>query len=196
MEKDAAVAVLYFRPDGVPGRYFECAHYGVMSVGACARNFSAAPESAKTGRLQRCVGCAIGRKHAGTVLDEPVSARVATSVVYRIACVRCRRDGKHSGTRLIGRLRLVRGHTICVSCFNREAEVRRGANSKGARPKKWAGLFSTRAAYVASAKAVVLTHPSPVVDRIELALTLIRCGHDSGIVWARSVVQRDIEAKG
>jgi hypothetical protein len=49
-----------------------------------------------------------------------------------------------TNNRLIGRIRLLREHTICVSCYNREREIRIGANAKGGRPKAWAGkLFET-----------------------------------------------------
>jgi hypothetical protein len=45
-----------------------------------------------------------------------------------------------AGERMVGRFRLVRGNTLCVSCFNREREVLHGKNSKGGRPVKWNGL--------------------------------------------------------
>jgi hypothetical protein len=178
---------IYFQHDGVPGDYFECASYGSMSVAACARNFTEAPLTMKQGRLQRCVGCELGRQHAGGA--EPVTPPASTSIIYRVACARCRRDGRTEGTRLLGRLRLVRRQTICVSCYNREREVLIGANAKGARPKKWNRLFNTRASFVAGARAVVVEHPDPVVDRIELALTMFRQGHKR-VAWAPPSIQR------
>jgi hypothetical protein len=176
-------AVRYFRLDNVPGQYFECSSYGSLSTAACARNFIEAPAVMKTGRLRHCVGCAAGRQHAGA--DAPRSASTpASSIVYRIACCRCRRDARSEGTRLIGRLRLVRDHTICVSCYNREREVLVGANAKGAAPKKWVGLFRARAAYLAGTRVVVVPMPDPVVDRIEVGLTMIRRGRRA-VAWAR-----------
>jgi hypothetical protein len=110
-------------------------------------------------------------------------------VLYRTACVRCRRDGCQAGSRLVGRFRLVRGRTLCVSCYNREREVLHGANAKGAPPKKWSGLFCTRAAYLLPGRrSIIVTHPHPVVDRVELALTLMREGHDRGIAWASPAI--------
>ncbi len=171
-----------------PGKYFRCPSYGTMSVSACARNFEEAPNLLREGRLQRCVGCAIGCSHAGnSAAAEPIAA---ASMVYRVACVRCRRDGRTEGTRLIGRLRLVRQRTICVSCYNREREVLVGANAKGAIPRKWRGLFNTRCAFVRDRRAIVIDHPDPVIDRIELALTMFRRGHQRGVAWARPSVQR------
>ncbi|WP_165089494.1 MULTISPECIES: hypothetical protein [unclassified Caballeronia] len=55
------------------------------------------------------------------------------------SCIRCERDGS-TATRYIGRFRLVRDFTLCINCFNRQREVERGANSKGAKPVKWAHL--------------------------------------------------------
>jgi hypothetical protein len=184
--------VVYFQPDGVPGQYFECDKYGTMSVAACARNYDEAPAAIKRGRLHHCVGCMLGAKHAGRDAA-PMPPKPATSIMYRVACVRCRRDGRSEGSRLLGRLRLVRDHTICVSCFNREKEVLAGANAKGARPKKWSGLFLSRVTFVTWSRAVVEVHPTPVVDRVELALTMLRRGHERGVAWSRPPVLRPSE---
>ncbi|WP_423200787.1 hypothetical protein [Cupriavidus sp. H19C3] len=56
--------------------------------------------------------------------------------------------------RLIGRLRLVRAHTICVSCYNREREVVRGVNAKGATPKKWALVLKVTTLLVSKVNAL------------------------------------------
>lgn len=207
MAETKAVPVRYFKPEGVPGRYFECPHYGTMSVSACARNFTDAPTTAKLGRLMRCVECPLGGRHAAkaaktgcarsqtparTRTRSARSARDAGSGAHPAhaqsgpnACVRCRRDGRTAGMRLVGTLRLVRHHTVCVSCYNREREVRVGANAKGAQPKKWSSLFIVRAAYLAGRREVITELSHPVLDRIELALTLMREGHHDGIAWAR-----------
>lgn len=189
MPSNKSESVIYFQLDGVPGDYFECSSYGSMSVAACARNFADAPLSVRQGRLQRCVGCALGREHAGGV--EPVAPPLASSVIYRVVCARCRRDGRKEGTRLLGRQRLVREHTICVSCYNREREVLLGANAKGARPKKWARLFHARAAYLAGTKVVVTALPDPVLDRVEVMLTTFRRGRRAA-AWARPTIVREV----
>jgi hypothetical protein len=187
--KNEDKSLQYVTLDGVPGKYFTCpSGYGLLSVGSCARNFMEAPEQVRAGRLQKCIGCNVGACHAGveTIKEAP---KAQQSLQYRPVCVRCRRDGTKAGSRLIGRLRLVRARTICVSCFNREKEVIAGRNSKGAKPKKWGGLFFTRAAYVADGKAIVVDMKDPVIDRIEVALTMIRRGHKS-VAWARPAVTR------
>ena len=186
--KNEDKSLTYVTLDGIPGKYFTCPSYGLMSVGSCARNFTDAPGAVRSGRLQKCIGCEHGRAHAGAPKIEE-APKALQSLQYRPVCCRCRRDGTTQGTRLIGKLRLVRAHSICVSCFNREKEVIAGRNSKGAKPKKWGGLFYTRAAYVADGKAIVVDMTDPVIDRIEVALTMIRRGHKS-VVWARPSVSR------
>lgn len=92
-----------------------------------------------------CVGCPTGRQHAQAFSPDgatPDPKRVASRWEARalVACVRCGRDGTTAGTRLVGRFRLVRSHTLCVSCYNREREFLHGKNAKGAPPVKWNGL--------------------------------------------------------
>ncbi len=72
-------------------------------------------------QFAKCRGCAIGAAHAG-------EAAVSYSVLYgsRHICPRC---GRGTGRRLIGGSR-------CISCYNRELEVRRGRNAKGTAPRK------------------------------------------------------------
>ena len=189
MAKNEDKSIRYVTLEGVPGKYFTCgAGYGLLSIAACARNFTDAPEQVRAGRLQKCIGCSVGACHAGAPKVEE-APKANQSLQYRPVCCRCRRDGTKQGTRLIGKLRLVRAHTVCVSCFNREKEVLAGRNSKGAKPKKWGGLFFTRAAYIADGKAIVIDLADPVIDRIEVALTMIRRGHKS-VAWARPAVTR------
>jgi hypothetical protein len=187
--KNECKGLEYSELEGVPGKYFTCpSGYGTLSVVACIRNFTEAPELARAGRLQKCIGCRIGACHTGVQAAEE-APKAQQSLQYRPVCVRCRRDSTTQGTRLIGRLRLVRAHTVCVSCYNREAECLKGRNSKGARPKKWAGLYFTRGAYVSDGRAIVVDLPDPVIDRIEVALTMIRRGHKS-VAWARPEIIR------
>lgn len=189
MAKNEDKSLQYVTLEGVPGTYFTCPSYGLMSVSSCVRNFADAPGAMRSGRLQKCIGCEHGRVHAGAPKAEEPAPKAQQSFRYRPACCRCRRDGTSQGTRLIGKMRLVRAHTICVSCFNREKEVIAGRNSKGAKPKKWGALFYSRAAYVADNKAIVVDLTDPVIDRIEVALTMIRRGHTS-VAWARPAVTR------
>jgi hypothetical protein len=47
--------------------------------------------------------------------------------------------------------------------------------------------------FVTWSRAVVQVHPDPVVDRVELALTMIRGGHERGVAWSRPPVLRCLE---
>lgn len=163
-------SVSYFSVEGFPGRYFTCTRYGSLSEAACARNFHEAPEAVRRGRLEACIACAIGRHHAGQG-DVPASTKgnPAPNV-----CVRCRRSGRSASARSIGRMRLVRTRTLCVSCYNREREVRIGANAKGAPPRKWAGLFHARIGLVRVGRVHPITSTTLVLDRSETMLTLLR----------------------
>lgn len=175
----------YFEVEGIPGKYFSCARYGTMTPDACAKNFTAAPRAFRlSGRLEGCLNCPIGRAHCGQPAS-PSAAPVAAAepIYYRPVCLRCRRDGKEEGSRLISRLRLVRQQTICVSCFNREREVLLGANAKGAKPKKWQ-LMRPRVAYVRDSRVMREAMATPVVDRAEVALTLLRRPGAVGVMWA------------
>ena len=165
----------YFEVAGMPGKYFTCARYGTMSPEACARNYRSAPDTVRSGRLEACLGCAIGHRHAGSQEQCVPTPTSATGLRAKPACLRCRRSGREHASRLIGRMRLIREHTVCVSCYNREREVLRGKNAKGAPPRKWAGLYFTHVSYVMNAQArwrVALA--VPVLDRIEAALLMLR----------------------
>lgn len=140
------------RLDGVDGDYVRCTHYGLMPIASCAQNWRRAPRECRdTGRLSRCVGCPFGRGAAGAEPAVPPPP---------FFCTRCRRTGQ----------RLTRGGLICVSCANREQEVRKGANRKGAAPRKWACLERREAiAWQCGAKSGVYqaTH---ALDAAELLL--------------------------
>lgn len=185
--------VVYFDVPDVPGRYFACARYGTMSDASCAKNYEAAPQAVRSGRLDGCLGCKIGARHAAGAGGDGVAAEAVVAAAppqCGAICVRCRRSGRDAGSRLVGRMRLVRGHTICVSCYNREREVVHGANAKGAAPRKWRGLFRARVVYVNGTDVVRNRMPSPVADHLEVALTLLRQSTATGIFYAGSPVIR------
>jgi hypothetical protein len=181
----------YFEVEGFTGKYFCCKRYGTMSIASCTRNFTDAPRAVKAGRLEGCIGCQLGARHAG----QPAATDPAgQEMTYRRVCVRCRRNGRESTSRLIGRMRLVRGHTICVSCYNREREFLHGANAKGATPKKWAGLHAAYGAWLCDKTVVRDRLPTPVADNIEVALTLVRRPRASAVMWAPAPVVRVMHA--
>jgi hypothetical protein len=101
-----------------------------LSTAACASNF-------RQGHAFACSGCPVGREHA--VLFESFGEGQATKARIRgVAaqltppggtCVRCERQMP----------RLVRDRCLCVSCYNRERELKVGLNAKGQRPVLWRG---------------------------------------------------------
>lgn len=100
----------------VPGQqHFDCeALRATLSTQACAARWQAAAPGTQ------CRRCSIGQAHRGQhhrQPDLPAMPRRAGEG----ACLRCGRTD----------LRLVSAKTLCVSCFNRAAEWRRGRNAKG-----------------------------------------------------------------
>jgi len=94
----------------------------MLSTTACARRWreAQAARGETAARFEKCRGCPIGAQHAGEAI-------VHYSVIYGAdVCPRC---GRCTGRRLIGGSR-------CISCYNRELEVRRGRNARGTRPLK------------------------------------------------------------
>ncbi len=184
--------VEYFQVDGVSGDYFSCQKYGVMSVKACARNYGDAPKAHDSGRLGACLGCPIGRGHVeGTSAScvPELAANVGGTIANRAFCVRCRRASSDTGQKLIGRMRLLRNKTICISCYNREREIRIGKNAKGAAPKKWASMLLLKLAVVHSGGIEIEELDHPVFDRLEGIYTVMRRskGEPVAVGWTPSL---------
>jgi len=130
-----SLAEVHFQPhtDFASLQVFTCDRLScVLTKEACAANYtrSNAPIS--------CKGCPIGAAHAG---DAPMVTGRHTNAEAAIglSCIRCERN-ERTATRYIGRFRLTRARTLCLNCFNREREVVRGYNAKGAAPVRWAHL--------------------------------------------------------
>lgn len=98
-------------------RVFRCeAYQAKLSARACAGRFVAA-QSAKDEYLDpiaKCRMCPIGAAHAGTTVTH------YSRVFEKRICPRCLKGT----TRMIGNRR-------CVSCYNRERELRFNRNRKG-----------------------------------------------------------------
>ncbi|PVX74649.1 hypothetical protein C7402_11980 [Paraburkholderia unamae] len=91
-----------------------------LSPASCARN-------QQTEKFLTCRASPIGRAHSqqcgpqAAAIDE--TGKVFRPVQPARPCVRCG----------VAALRLIR-QELCVSCYNRQLELRRGRNAKGARP--------------------------------------------------------------
>ncbi|MGJ7483730.1 hypothetical protein ACSFA2_00635 [Variovorax sp. LT2P21] len=106
-------------PVGAPpgGRYFICERlHSTLSTVSCAARWTAAPACSGS----TCSGCPVGQQHAREQLGStPRQAREPQQ-----SCLRCGRSD----------LRVIQSVGHCASCYNREAEARKGRNAKGKPP--------------------------------------------------------------
>lgn len=132
-----SLAEVYFRPhaDFASLQVFTCDRLScVLTKEACAANYT------RTNAPISCKGCPIGVAHAeGQRYRHEPGIHTASELAMGLSCVRCERN-EHTATRFTARFRLVRNHTLCISCVNREYECVKGKNSKGATPVRWAHL--------------------------------------------------------
>ena len=117
-----AAGIAYFALPGMVQKFFRCTRRSAtLRPAACAANWEKAQAArhGAGGPAEACRACPIGAAHAGKV------------VVYRNPlfgtdlCPRCRRGG----SRIVG-------NRLCISCYNRERELRVGRNAKGTAPRK------------------------------------------------------------
>lgn len=144
------------RPD-LPGRlFFACDRMRAsLTTDACA-SFWRASNRASDGGRECCQRCPMGALHAG-------EAQASTSPLRLTPiCARCHRPS----SRLIG------GHR-CVSCYNREREVLRGRNAKGAPPVKLTCLERRRVRYLAGDEPCTLAIAHSL-DTAELVVAALR----------------------
>ena len=105
---------------------FTCPRYAGglrLTPMACASQWRRGKDALPWQSIYPCRGCEIGAVNAG----EPLPAQAPG----RTLCCRCGRTG----------LRLIRGQ-ICVSCYNREREVRIGKDRRGNVPRSAPPAFS------------------------------------------------------
>lgn len=132
-----SLAEVHFHPhaDFASLQVFTCDRLScVLTKEACAANYT------RTNAPISCKGCPIGVAHAGgkRYRNEP-GIHTASELALGLSCIRCERNSL-TATRYIARFRLVKQHTLCLNCFNREREVAKGSNAKGAKPVRWAHL--------------------------------------------------------
>ncbi len=151
-------SVEYVEIPQLPGRpHFRCDRQSAtISVDAC-RSMWTAGNAAGSERCTACKGCSIGALHAGQQL-----ANLSPLYGARI-CARCHR----------GATRLIEGH-LCISCYNRQRELRVGRNAKGVAPIKAAASLARRGLdYVRGTAWARLDLPL-AADRIELMVAVLR----------------------
>lgn len=113
------MSIQYSSPDGAPHLLmFRCDILrATLSTRACATNWEGCQDAPEHPRFYSCARCPIGAAHAGQTVTTASPMKGAS------ICGRCQRFTE----------RLVRGH-LCVSCYNRQAEVISGRNAKGSAP--------------------------------------------------------------
>lgn len=116
-------------PDYPGVRLFRCEPLKAnLTPTACARNV--------TNKSQiQCAKCPIGKVHVSECAPQPPAKREWTTLPYSgsepaKACARC-------GTRTYRLL----NKTLCASCYNRQRELRVGANAKGGIPRNAAATL-------------------------------------------------------
>jgi hypothetical protein len=117
---NTAPGVNYVELTGCDRRFFRCSPLrATLSVESCAANWRRAQRipAADLGFVGKCGDCAIGSAHAG-------ERHVHRSRIFDLEiCPRCRRGGAR-----------MPGNRRCISCYNREREVKAGKNAKGTKP--------------------------------------------------------------
>lgn len=145
--------MLYFAITGAPGRYFNCeAQRCTISEDSCAAQFRRAK-----GGTSKCTGCEVGARHAGEKMVYVMPEKI---------CPRCGATDR----RLIGKLR-------CVSCYNRERELVKGANAKGKFPVNARPIYPVRSSIGSSLRI----HSNMVASVTEAAMVIVRKSRTSAI---------------
>ena len=121
-------------PDQLPGvEHFTCPRlHATLTPASCgARHGLALGDT--YGHYSACRSCPIGRVHAAgqRATRETLSEAVMdTGTSLATLCARCGRQSD----------RMVTSRGLCISCYNREQEARKGRNAKGKVPATYAPL--------------------------------------------------------
>lgn len=160
MSENVADGVTYLTVPGFNKRMFRCEAYAAtITTEACSGRWDKAQGDPEAIIGQRCLKCEIGAAHAG----KPFTYR--HPMFGKDFCSRC-----HSGG-----FRLI-GNRLCVSCYNRDREVRIGKNGKGTIPQKLKLTDLTIGVILdaGSPKARRVLYHDLAVDRDELETDVLR----------------------
>jgi hypothetical protein len=206
-----------FEMPGMPGfMVFHCAGLSAdIAPSTCAKNYA-------NPRHDACINCKLGERHHAqhtvpTEQPQPtrgnktasasISKEVQDNLARRAAlkrsggqsselpCIRCTRTSKTCGERYVGRFRLVRNKTICISCYNRERETCLGKNAKGGTPRKWTNLRHTTLVFHDGASVYIgatsgvdeahryaeRTHPGRALADVQIGELCIATGRQAAV---------------
>lgn len=171
-------SIEYVKITGVPGDYFVCPRIpgnAKLSTTACAEQWKIA-RSARTDedrdKRRYCRNCPLGARHAG--IDDFVPR---TQFQESTECVRCGNTGR----------RLIRG-CVCVSCYNRELEVLKGANAKGTKPVRCKPVWPMQAV-VRDGKRKAKIQTFVATGMLEVILAAAKRSKDRALVSFRGKVR-------
>ncbi len=170
--------IAYSKIEGFDAEMFRCdAWRATLSVPTCAKRRRTAQTATevKAEGLERCMRCPIGASHAG-------EAHVERSSFYGgNICPRCRRG---TVRRMIG----ASGAARCISCFNREAEVKKRRDGRGNVPglQLHARRISIVLDHGSATKRQVDVGERYTLDIVELALAALRLATGK-IAFARPI---------
>lgn len=134
--------------EGLGNTHFACDRIkaSALSIDTCVNRYRTAKDRDEVA-CSACRGCVVGRIHAGEgdPLKEQQQTEGQTRAIVALAdeqrtCCRCGRGGMRlircptAGSRHMSRTAIKPAAVLCVSCFNREAEHRRGRDAKGKPP--------------------------------------------------------------
>jgi len=148
----------YFEIPEMPGKpMFRCEkRRASLLASSCKSMWQEGNRKVCDDRFLLCRGCQIGAIHAG-VGDATLSPLYATPT-----CARC-------GT---GGMRLIGGH-ICVSCYNRSAEYKKGRNARGSAPINHPILYRIAIRYMAGGQVKTKTRDD-AASSLELIVGALR----------------------
>src|SRR6266478_4704072 len=119
-----APGVTYTTIDEMPGlRFFDCQPYRArLTTKSCADRWRMAQKATgnAAASFEKCQRCPIGASHAGQVVT------YYSPLYGKAICSRCGRGSMR---------RMILAGRLCIGCYNRELEFRRGRNAKGNPPK-------------------------------------------------------------
>lgn len=132
-----------------------------LSIPSCVAMYQAAKKDGKGyfGSRVKCKGCDVGACHAGDV-----SSAKKTNPLYKAShCPRC--HNKHA-------TRMVKG--LCISCLNRQYEMEKGKNAKGAAPVKLRELHAFFVNFYAEELGACKKWVQKTTSRIEAIFHILR----------------------
>jgi hypothetical protein len=150
--------IQYFEIPELPGKpMFRCEkRRAIIMLERCSTMWQEGNRKNCDDRFWLCRGCQIGAKHAG-VGDATLSPLYASSI-----CARC-------GT---SSMRLIHGH-LCVSCYNRAAEYKKGKNARGNAPVTHPTLYRISLRYMAGSQVKTKTRDD-AASSLELVIGALR----------------------